>query len=148
MSTATTMLLSERDHLGRRRVVVTGVGAVTPVGLTAADTWQGLLVGRSGISLITRFDASVLPVRIAGEIRGFQPEAYMDRKEVRRTSRASHLVVAAVRMALADAQLPEPLPNPDRTGTIVGTGAGGLEVVDRELTTLRTAGSTVSIPSP
>lgn len=139
MSTAT-LPLSERDHQGRRRVVVTGVGAVTPVGLTAADTWQGLLVGRSGISLITRFDASVLPVRIAGEIRDFQPEAYMDRKEVRRTSRASHLVVAAVRMALADARLPEPLPNPDRTGTVVGTGAGGLEVVDRELTTLRTRG--------
>ncbi len=139
MSTAT-LPLSDRDHQGRRRVVVTGVGAVTPVGLTAADTWQGLLVGRSGVSHITRFDASVLPVRIAGEIRGFQPEAYMDRKEVRRTSRASHLVVAAVRMALADAQLPEPLPNPDRTGTVVGTGAGGLEVVDRELTTLRTRG--------
>ena len=61
MSTATTMPLTERDHQGRRRVVVTGVGAVTPVGLTAADTWKGLLVGRSGISLITRFDASVLP---------------------------------------------------------------------------------------
>jgi 3-oxoacyl-[acyl-carrier-protein] synthase II len=140
MSTATTMPHSERDHLGRRRVVVTGVGAVTPVGLTAADTWQGLLVGRSGVSLITRFDASVLPVRIAGEIKDFQPENYMDRKEVRRSSRASHLVVAAVRMALADAQLPDPLPNPDRTGTVVGTGAGGLEVVDRELTTLRTRG--------
>jgi 3-oxoacyl-[acyl-carrier-protein] synthase II len=140
MSTATIMPLSERDHLGRRRVVVTGVGAVTPVGLTAADTWQGLLVGRSGISLITRFDASVLPVRIAGEIRDFQPENYMDRKEVRRSSRASHLVVAAVRMALADAQLPDPLPNSDRVGTVVGTGAGGLEVVDRELTTLRTRG--------
>jgi beta-ketoacyl-acyl-carrier-protein synthase II len=140
MSTVTTMPLSDRDHLGRRRVVVTGIGAVTPVGLTAGDTWQGLLMGRSGISLITRFDASILPVRIAGEIKDFQPETYMDRKEVRRTSRASHLVVAAVRMAVTDARLPEPLPNPDRTGTVVGTGAGGLEVVDRELTTLRTRG--------
>jgi beta-ketoacyl-acyl-carrier-protein synthase II len=130
----------DRNHLGRRRVVVTGVGAVTPLGLTAENTWQGLLTGRSGIGPITRFDANVLPVRIAGEIKDFQPENYMDRKEVRRTSRASHLVVAAVRMALADASLPEPVLDPERTGTVVGTGAGGLEIVDRELTTLRTRG--------
>ena len=140
MSIATTMSPFDRNHLGRRRVVVTGVGAVTPLGLTVENTWQGLLTGRSGIGPITRFDASVLPVRIAGEIKDFQPENYMDRKEVRRTSRASHLVVAAVRMALADARLPEPVLDPERTGTVVGTGAGGLEIVDRELTTLRTRG--------
>jgi beta-ketoacyl-acyl-carrier-protein synthase II len=128
-----------RQH-GRRRVVVTGVGAVTPVGLTVEESWQSLLEGRSGIGPITRFDSSVLPVHIAGEVRGFEPDRYMDRKEVRRTSRASHLAVAAVRMALADAGLPEPLPYPERVGTVVGTGAGGLEVVDRELTTLRTRG--------
>lgn len=148
MSIATTMSPFDRNHLGRRRVVVTGVGAVTPLGLTVENTWQGLLTGRSGIGPITRFDASVLPVRIAGEIKDFQPENYMDRKEVRRTSRASHLVVAAVRMALADARLPEPVLDPERTGTVVGTGAGGLEIVDRELTTLRTAGLTVSIRLP
>ena len=121
-------------------MVVTGVGAVTPLGLTAEASWQSLLAGRSGIGPITRFDASILPVRIAGEIKDFQPDAFMERKEVRRTSRAAHLVVAAVRMALADARLPEPVPCPERTGTVVGTGAGGLEVVDRELTILRTRG--------
>lgn len=124
----------------QRHVVVTGIGAVTPLGLTAEESWESLLAGRSGIGAITRFDSSVLPVHIAGEVKGFQPELFMDRKEVRRTSRASHLVVAAVRMALADAKLPEPIPNPERVGTVVGTGAGGLEVVDRELTTLRTRG--------
>jgi beta-ketoacyl-acyl-carrier-protein synthase II len=126
--------------MSRQRIVVTGMGAVTPLGLTAEESWHGLLAGRSGIGPITRFDASVLPVHIAGEIKDFQPEQYMDRKEVRRTSRASHLVVAAVRMALADAMLPEPLPNPERVGTVVGTGAGGLEIIDRELTALRTRG--------
>ncbi|MFO7634376.1 MAG: beta-ketoacyl-ACP synthase II [Caldilinea sp.] len=128
------------ENSSRRRVVITGIGAVTTLGLTAEESWQSLLAGRSGIGLITRFDSSVLPVHIAGEVKGFQPELFMDRKEVRRTSRASHLVVAAVRMALADARLPEPVPNPERVGTLIGTGAGGLEVVDRELTTLRTRG--------
>jgi beta-ketoacyl-acyl-carrier-protein synthase II len=124
----------------RPRVAITGLGAATPLGLTAAASWESLLAGHSGIGPITRFDASILPVRIAGEVKEFQPETFMDRKEVRRTARVSHLVVAAVRMALADAGLPEPIPNPERVGTVVGTGAGGLEVVDRELTTLRTRG--------
>jgi 3-oxoacyl-[acyl-carrier-protein] synthase II len=124
----------------RRRVAVTGIGAVTSLGLTAEASWQSMLAGRSGIGPITRFDSSVLPVHIAGEVKDFRPQDFMDAKEVRRTSRASHLVVAAVRMALADAGLPEPLPCPERVGTVVGTGAGGIEVVDRELTNLRTRG--------
>lgn len=140
MSTGPSSPFPTHVHAGRTRVAVTGIGAVTPLGLTAEESWQSLLAGRSGIGPITRFDASVLPVRIAGEVRGFQPEAFMERKEARRTSRAAHLVVAAVRMALADAGLPEPLPCPERVGTVIGTGAGGLEVVDRELTILRTRG--------
>jgi beta-ketoacyl-acyl-carrier-protein synthase II len=131
---------AERSFRGRPRVVVTGVGAVTALGLTVEESWASLLGGRSGIGPITRFDASVLPVRIAGEVKEFRPEEYMERKEVRRSSRATQLVVAAVRMALADGGLPEPLPEAERVGTVVGTGAGGLEVVDRELTVLRTRG--------
>jgi 3-oxoacyl-[acyl-carrier-protein] synthase II len=127
-------------HNHRQRVVITGIGAVTSLGLTVEESWQSLLTGRSGIGLITRFDSSILPVHIAGEVKGFQPETFMDRKEARRSSRAAQLVVAAVRMAIADAGLPEPLPCPDRVGTVVGTGAGGLEVADRELITLRTRG--------
>ena len=135
---------STADHSGthnhRQRVVVTGIGAVTSLGLTVEESWQSLLTGRSGIGPITRFDSSILPVHIAGEVKGFQPETFMDRKEARRSSRAAQLVVAAVRMAIADAGLPEPLPCSDRVGTVVGTGAGGLEVADRELMTLRTRG--------
>ena len=131
---------ADLPHPVRPRVAITGLGAVTPLGLTAAASWESLLAGHSGIGPITRFDASVLPVRIAGEVKEFQPENFMERKEVRRTARVSHLMIAAVRMALADAGLPEPLPTPERVGTVVGTGAGGLEVVDRELTTLRTRG--------
>jgi 3-oxoacyl-[acyl-carrier-protein] synthase II len=127
-------------HNHRQRVVVTGIGAVTSLGLTVEESWQSLLTGRSGIGPITRFDSSILPVHIAGEVKGFQPETFMDRKEARRSSRAAQLVVAAVRMAIADARLPEPLPCSDRVGTVVGTGAGGLEVADRELMTLRTRG--------
>jgi len=138
--TSSTVSRAEAGNVSRPCVVVSGVGAVTPLGLTAEASWQSLLAGRSGIGPITRFDASILPVRIAGEIKDFQPDAFMERKEVRRTSRAAHLVVAAVRMALADAHLPEPVPCPERVGTVVGTGAGGLEVVDRELTILRTRG--------
>lgn len=127
-------------HNHRQRVVITGIGAVTSLGLTVEESWQSLLTGRSGIGPITRFDSSILPVHIAGEVKGFQPETFMDRKEARRSSRAAQLVVAAVRMAIADARLPEPLPCSDRVGTVVGTGAGGLEVADRELMTLRTRG--------
>lgn len=72
--------------MSRPRVVVTGVGAVTPLGLTAEETWQGLLVGRSGIGPITQFDASHLPVRIAGEVKGFDPARYLPAKEARRIS--------------------------------------------------------------
>lgn len=80
--------------MSRPRVVVTGVGAITPLGLTAEETWQGLLTGRSGIGPITQFDPSHLPVRIAGEVKGFDPARYMRFKEARRVSRASQLAAA------------------------------------------------------
>ncbi|MCX8067049.1 MAG: beta-ketoacyl-ACP synthase II [Anaerolineae bacterium] len=111
--------------MSRPRVVVTGVGAVTPLGLTAEETWQGLLVGRSGIGPITQFDASHLPVRIAGEVKGFDPARYLPAKEARRISRASQLAVAAAQEALAMAGLTPPLG--ERAGVCIGTGIGGLE---------------------
>ncbi len=111
--------------MSRPRVVVTGVGAVTPLGLTAEETWQGLLAGRSGIGPITQFDPSHLPVRIAGEVKGFDPARYMPFKEARRVSRASQLALAAAQEALAMAGLTPPLG--ERAGVVVGTGIGGLE---------------------
>lgn len=125
---------------GRPRVVVTGVGIISPLGNTAGENWDSLLNGRSGIGPITQFDSSHLPVHIAGEVKDFDPGDYMNFKEARRISRASQLAIAATRMALRDAGLEIPLPDGERIATIMGTGAGGLEVADRELTILRSKG--------
>lgn len=128
------------DARGRPRIAITGMGVMSPLGHTAAESWQSLLHGRSGIGPITQFDTSGLPVHIAGEVKDFSPKAYMDFKMARRMSRASQLAVAAARMALADAGLPEPLPDPERVGVLIGTGVGGFEVGDREVAILRTKG--------
>ena len=125
---------------GRPRVVITGMGVISPLGHTADESWQSLLNGRSGIGLITRFDSSHLPVHIAGEVKDFNPADYMNFKEARRVSRASQLAIAATKMALEDAGLEVPLDNVERVATIVGTGAGGLEVADEQLGILRSKG--------
>jgi 3-oxoacyl-[acyl-carrier-protein] synthase II len=110
-----------------RRVVITGIGAVTALGLTFAETWEGLLHARSGIGPITLFDASDLPVRVAGEIKGFDATHYMDRKQMRRTSRTTHLALAAATMALADAQLDVTKIDPHCIGVSLGAGVAGLD---------------------
>jgi len=109
------------------RVVITGMGAITSVGLNVEETWRNLLAGRSGIAAITQFDASHLPVRIAGEIKGFDPTEYIPFKEARRMARASQLALAASVQAMQDAGLGERVPVPERSGVIVGTGVGGLD---------------------
>ena len=96
--------------MNRRRVVITGMGAMTPLGLTLEETWDGLLAGRSGIGPITRFDASGLPTTIAGELKGFDCKRYMDFKAARRMSRCSQVSVATAQAALEDAGLSRPLP--------------------------------------
>jgi len=116
----------ERDI--KKRVVITGMGALTPLGLSVGDTWSGLVAGRSGIGLITQFDASQLPIRIAGEVKGFDPAQYIDFKEARRMARCSHLAVAAATQAMADAGLGDQVPDPERSGTVMGTGVGGMEM--------------------
>jgi beta-ketoacyl-acyl-carrier-protein synthase II len=115
------------DRRGRPRVVITGVGAVTPLGLTAEESWQSVLSGKSGIGKITQFDASGFPCQIAGEVKDFDPSDYMNFKEARRMSRCSHFAVAAGKMALEDAGLPEDAPDPERRGVVVGVGFGGLD---------------------
>jgi 3-oxoacyl-[acyl-carrier-protein] synthase II len=108
-----------------RRVVVTGLGAVTPIGLTAELTWQGLLEGRSGVSLITELNLEEYPTKIGGIVRDFEPERYMDRKEARRMGRYCQLAVAAAGMALEDAQLQSDGFDRERIGVILGTSGGG-----------------------
>ena len=132
--------LTDIQANGRLRVVITGVGIMSPLGHTAGENWESLLNGRSGIGPITQFDSSHLPVHIAGEIKDFNPGDYMNFKEARRVSRGSQLAIAATRMALQDAGLNTPLPDGERVATIMGTGAGGLEVADREISNLRSKG--------
>jgi 3-oxoacyl-[acyl-carrier-protein] synthase II len=111
----------------RKRVVVTGMGAMTPLALTLEETWQDLVAGRSGVGLITQFDASESPSRIAGEIKGFDPKDYIDRKEARRMARCSQVSVAVAQAALADAGLELPLTDAARVGVSMGTAVGGFE---------------------
>ncbi len=108
-----------------RRVVVTGLGAMTPLALTLKETWEGLLAGRSGIGPITQFDASELPVRIAGELKGFKAREYINFKDARRMARCSQVAVAMAQEALADAGLDLPLADEERVGVLVGSGVGG-----------------------
>jgi len=114
-----------------RRVVVTGLGAITPLGLDVPTTWQGLIEGRSGAGPITRFDASNLDVRIACEVKGFDPRNYLDHRDVRRTDRFTQFALAATGEALRDAGISAGKVDGARVGAIIGTGIGGiLTIVD------------------
>ncbi len=111
----------------QRRVVITGLGALTPLGLTLEETWQGLLQGRSGIGPITLFDAGDLPVRVAGELKGFDATDYLDRRQVRRTSRTTHLAIAAAQLAVQDAHLDLSKIDSSAVGVSLGAGVAGLD---------------------
>jgi len=104
------------------------MGAVTPLGLTVAETWAGLVAGRSGVARITQFDASSYPVQIAGEVKGFDPTNFIDFKEARRIARCSQLAIAAGTEAMADAGLGTCAPEPERSGVVMGVAAGGLDM--------------------
>src|SRR5256885_5640265 len=109
----------------RRRVVITGIGMITPLGSSVEKSWDGLLAGRSGIGQITRFDPTGLETTIAGEVGDFDPLEYMDRKEMRRADRFVQFAVAVATQALGDAKLqitPELAP---RVGVAFGSGIGG-----------------------
>lgn len=114
----------------RNRVVVTGVGAITPIGNTAAEYWDGLLSGRNGIDYITLFDASVHNCRIAGEVKNFDPCNYMERKEAKRADRFAQFGIAAAKQALLDAQLVINELNAEQIGVIIGSGVGGIKVLE------------------
>jgi len=113
-----------------RRVVVTGIGLVTPLGIGTQQTWEAAIAGKSGVGPITRFDAKDLPCRIAGEVKGFDPAAFMDKKEARRNDLFIQFGLAATQLALRDAALPTDKPLGDRCGVIVGSGMGGLATLE------------------
>lgn len=129
------------DAKGRPRIVVTGMGAMTPLGHSVAETWEGLVHGRSGIGPITQFDATPYPWKLAGEVKDFDPKAYIDFKEARRMSRVSQLTVAAAQQAIADAGLPDgKVPDPERGGTAIGVGVGGIDVAFEQWEVLKAKG--------
>ncbi len=124
----------------KKRVVITGIGLLTPVGNSTAQTWKSISGASSGIAPISRFDASAFPCRIAGELKGFDPRDFLNAKDARRTDPFIHYAVAAALMALQDAGLPPGLPAPHRTGVLVGSGRGGVTISERNMALLLSKG--------
>jgi len=116
----------------RRRVVVTGLGAVTPVGNDVATTWRALLAGVSGGAIITNFDPSLFKVRFACEVKGFDPLAFMDRKEAKRSDVYTQFALAAAVEAMTDAGFGADGYVPEDTGVIIGSGIGGLKIFEEQ----------------
>lgn len=113
-----------------RRVVITGLGVVSPVGTGVEKFWNSLLEGKSGIAPITRFDAADFPVKIAGEVKDFDPALAGDKKTIRHMDRNAQFAVAAARMAVEDAKLDMEKEDPDMAGTVIGTGIGGIATME------------------
>ena len=114
-----------------KRVVVTGLGALTPVGMGAEESWASLVKGKSGIGIVSRFDASEFPSRIAGEVKGFEPTDYMDKKDVKKMDTFIQYAIAAGKMAMDDSGLEICESNAERVGVMVGSGMGGLPAIER-----------------
>jgi 3-oxoacyl-[acyl-carrier-protein] synthase II len=117
---------------GLRRVVVTGVGLVSPLGVGSDETWQGILAGRSGIAPITLFDTSGYAARFAGEVKGFDPLRWIDRKDVKKCGRFIQFAIAATDIAFSASRLVVGPDNAARVGVVIGSGIGGFEVIERE----------------
>jgi len=114
-----------------RRVVVTGVGAVTPLGIGVGPTWEALLAGRSGVGPITKFDPSQFATTFAAEVKGFQAEDFVDRKEIKRMDAFIHYAMASAQFAMADSGLAIDDSNAARVGVFMGSGLGGLSTLER-----------------
>ncbi len=123
-----------------RRVVVTGMGAISPLGLSVAELWQGIVTARSGVGPITLFDPTGFDTTFAAEVKGFDPTNYMDRKEARRTDRFVQFAVAATKEALRDAELDITPANRDEIGVFIASGIGGIATLSEQLEVLRSRG--------
>ena len=125
----------------KRRVVITGIGVVSPVGIGVEEFWNNLLAGKSGIGPITQFDASEFPVKIAGEVKNFDAVKYVgDKKTVRHMDRNAQFAVAAARMAAEDAKLDMAAEDASRAGTIIGTGIGGIAMMEETVRKIESRG--------
>jgi 3-oxoacyl-[acyl-carrier-protein] synthase II len=123
-----------------RRVVVTGVGLLTPLGIGTEASWEGLRTGRSGIGPITQFDAAAFACRIAGEVKGFDPAQYIEKKEIKKMARFIQFAIAAADCALSSSGLKITPENAEQVGVFLGSGIGGFEVIEREHQILLTQG--------
>ncbi|MDQ0417360.1 3-oxoacyl-[acyl-carrier-protein] synthase II [Croceifilum oryzae] len=124
----------------KRRVVVTGLGALTPIGNEVVTFWNNLIAGKSGLGYITRFDATDYSTRIAAEVKDFDPLLYIDKKEVRRTDLFVQYAIAAAKMALQDAGIQIDDQNAERIGVYIGSGIGGLPTLESQHTVLMEKG--------
>lgn len=124
----------------KRRVVVTGLGALTPLGNSVAESWAGAIAGRSGISSITRFDTTAFSSKIAGEIKNFDPTKYVDKKEIRRYDNFAIYAIATAQMALEDAALVISPEIAERVGVIIGSAIGGAQTIEEEVKALMQGG--------
>ena len=113
-----------------RRVAVTGVGLVSPLGIGNEENWAALLAAKSGVGPITRFDASALSCRIAGEVKGFDPSLYIEKKEIKKMDTFIHYAMAAAQFALTDSELPVNDENRERIAVVIGSGIGGLPIIE------------------
>jgi 3-oxoacyl-[acyl-carrier-protein] synthase II len=123
-----------------RRVVITGIGAVSPLGIGNAANWDALIKGQSGIDLITRFDASDMPVKVAGEVKGFNAEDFIDKKEIKKMDLFIQYAMAAAHFAMEDSGLVINDENAERVGVLVGAGLGGLPSIEKYHDVLRESG--------
>ncbi len=128
------------SEMGKRRVVVTGVGAVTPLATGAEQSWQALCQGKSGVARITKFDASGFRAQIAAEVKDFHPEDFLDKKKIRRTDPFIHYALVATHIAMDDSGLTINDDNADRVGIIVGTCIGGMSFYEKNFLALRDEG--------
>jgi 3-oxoacyl-[acyl-carrier-protein] synthase II len=116
--------------MNKRRVVVTGIGMISPLGIGNEPTWQGLVEGRSGIGRITKFDPSAFACQIAGEVHGFEPEKWIEKKEVKKSDTFIHYAIVTSQMAADDSGLDFSVEDGDRMGVIIGSGIGGLPLIE------------------
>ncbi len=128
------------NRIPRRRVVITGLGAITPLATGVEESWQRLCQGKSGVAAITKFDTSNFNAKIAAELKEFHPEDFLDRKKIRRTDPFIQYAMVAARLAIQDAALPINESNSSRVGVVLGSAAGGMTMFGANLLTLRDQG--------
>ena len=127
-----------------KRVVITGLGPVSPIGIGKESYWQSLIEGKSGVGLISKFDTRDFDAKIAAEVKDFNPADFIDKKEARRMDKFTQYAIAATRLALEDGKVDLDKLNLERVGVVLGVGIGGMEIMETEFTKLKEEPNRVS----